>query len=51
MVHEHSQAGAAAGGGPLEHLQIAIGIPESGNGAAAYFVFDANRFFPPRWQS
>lgn len=42
MVDVEAEARAAAGGRPLEHLQVAIGVAECGNGAAADVLLDGD---------
>src|SRR5688572_29272007 len=44
VVNVETETRAAAGGGPLEHLEVAIGIAEGGDGTAADVMLDGGRF-------
>src|SRR6185503_522871 len=44
MMDNEGEARATPGGRPLEHLQIAVGVPEGGNGAAADECLDTDGF-------
>ncbi|MNF07181.1 hypothetical protein D3C80_2073080 [compost metagenome] len=43
MVYQAHEARAFAGGGPLQHLQVAIGVAEGQDGATADDGVDAFR--------
>ncbi len=45
MVHQHAQVRVAVQRGPLEHLQIAVGVAESRDRFAADVFFDADGLF------
>ena len=47
VVDEEAEARAAAGGGPLQHLQVAVGVAEGGDRAAADVRLDADRLARP----
>ena len=42
VVDEEAEARAAAGGGPLQHLQVAVGVAEGGDRPAADVLVDAD---------
>ena len=43
MADQHAQPRSTAGRGPLQHLQVAIGVAESGQGSAADVQLDVDR--------
>ena len=47
VVDERPKRAPAAGGRPLEHLQVAVGVAEGGDRAAADVLLDADRLARP----
>ena len=44
VVHEEHEAGSGAGGCPLEHLLVAVGVAEGGDRTFANVIVDADGF-------
>src|SRR5690606_25200353 len=42
VVDDQAEAGAVAGGGPLEHLEVAVGVAEGEDGTLADEALDAD---------